>query len=171
MPTIPSRRPEPKPAASALRSRTPSSPPFRVKNLFVVGTLTVIALLAAPMARAQAAPNFPTDPAAAPRAPRANAQEAARQQRRAAMSPDEARRDEQMALLEARTGNTSFSRGGPERQLDKTTGGGGFTVRKFKSRPGQMAGDQRGQGHYRGGIDPPGKPLEHKHKTKRFLLF
>ena len=141
-----------------------------MKNLLATAALGAIALLAAPTAQAQAAPNFPTDPAA-PRAPRPNAQEAARQQRRAAMSPDEARRDEQMALLEARTGNTSFSRGGPERQLDKTTGGGGFTVRKFKSRPGQMAGDQRGQGHYRGGIDPPGKPLEHKHPKKKFRLF
>ena len=141
-----------------------------MKNLLATAALGAIALLAAPTAQAQAAPNFPTDPAAT-RAPRPNVQEAARQQRRAAMSPDEARRDEQMALLEARTGNTSFSRGGPERQLDKNTGGGGFTVRKFKSRPGQMAGDQRGQGHYRGGIDPPGKPLEHKHPKKKFGLF
>ena len=147
-----------------------------MRNSFFPVVLAVLALLFAnPAARAQSAPpDFPTagtDPAAA-RAPRPNAQQAARQQRRAAMSPDEARRDEQMALLEARTGNTSFSRGGPERQIDKTTAGGGFTVRKFKSRPGQMAGDQRGQGHYRGGIDPSGKPLEHKHKSKKkFLLF
>ncbi len=138
--------------------------------------MAAFGLLTAAAAQAQsAAPDFPTagKPAVtAARASRATAQEAARQQRRAAMSPEEARRDEQMALLEARTGNTSFSRGGPERQLDKTTAGGGFTVRKFKSRPGQMAGDQRGQGHYRGGIDPPGKPLVHIHKSKKkFLLF
>ena len=147
-----------------------------MKNSFFPVVLAVLALLFAnPAARAQSTPpDFPTtgQPAAA-RAPRPNAQQAARQQRRAAKSPDEARHDEQLALLEARTGNTSFSRGGPERQLDKSTPGGGFTVRKFKARPGQMAGDQKGQGHYRGGIDPPGKPLEHKHKskTKRFLLF
>ena len=143
-------------------------------NRFLVAALTLaaIGLASAPAAQAQAAPNFPGNPAATGRAPRANPQEAARQQRRAQMSPDEARHDEQMALLEARTGNTSFSRGGPERQLDKATAGGGFTVRKFKSRPGQMGGDQRGQGHYRGGIDPAGKPLVHKHKTrKRFGIF
>ena len=149
-----------------------------MKTLFAATALAA-GLLAAPVARAQsAAPDFPTAPApgtpsaAATRSSRASAQELARQQRRAQMSPEEAKRDEQMALLEARTGNTSFSRGGPERQLDKATAGGGFTVRKFKSRPGQMAGDQRGQGHYRGGIDPPGKPLEHKHQTqKKFRLF
>ena len=150
-----------------------------MKNLLTVAVLAA-GSLAAPAGRAQsAAPNFPTAPApgtpsaAAGRASRASAQELARQQRRAQMSPDEAKRDEQMALLEARTGNTSFSRGGPERQLDKATAGGGFTVRKFKSRAGQMAGDQRGQGHYRGGIDPPGKPLEHKHpgRKKKFGLF
>ena len=140
-------------------------------RLLVATAFAAASLAVVPAAWAQsAAPDFPASPV--PRgAARPNAQEAARQQRRAAMSPDEARRDEQMALLEARTGNTSFSRGGPERQLDKTTGGGGFTVRKFKSRPGQMAGDQRGQGHYRGGIDPPGKPLEHKHPKKKFGLF
>ena len=145
----------------------------------LAATALAAGLLAAPAARAQsAAPDFPAAPApgtpsaAATRSSRASAQELARQQRRSQMSPDEAKRDEQMALLEARTGNTSFSRGGPERQLDKATAGGGFTVRKFKSRPGQMAGDQRGQGHYRGGIDPPGKPLEHKHKgKKKFGIF
>lgn len=143
----------------------------------LVATAFAAALLAvAPAAWAQsAAPDFPASPAptAAPRgAARANAQEAAREQRRAQMSPEEAKRDQQMALLEARTGNTTFSRNGPERQLDKATAGGGFTVRKFKARPGQMAGSQRGQGYYRGGIDPPGKPLEHKHPgKKKFGLF
>ncbi|MEJ7664247.1 MAG: hypothetical protein WKG07_34325 [Hymenobacter sp.] len=53
------------------------------------------------------------------------------------MSPDESAHDQQLQVLEARTGNTSFEaeRGGPFRQLDKA--GGSFTVRKFRALPGQ----------------------------------
>jgi len=87
------------------------------------------------------------------------------------MSPEDAARDQQMQLLEARTGNTSFGaeKGGPYRQLDKT--GGSFTVRKFKALPGQE--QERGVSRrVQMGARTTGKPLVHDHgRKKKFLLF
>ena len=105
-----------------------------------------------------------------------NAEELARNQRRAAMSPDEIKRDQQVELLEARTGNTSFGgrNGTPERQFDSNRSGSGFMVRKFKAQPGKpgYAQQKRGMSHPMGGSNPAGKPLVHKHKSnKRFLFF
>ena len=102
-----------------------------------------------------------------------NAEELARNQRRAAMTPDEIKRDQQLELLEARTGNTSFGRsGGPERQFDSSRGG--FMLRKFKASPGKpgYAEQKRGMSHSMGGANPAGKPLVHKHKNRksRFLI-
>ena len=79
---------------------------------------------------------------------------------------EEAAREQQLRILEARAGNTSFGdgNGGAFRQLDKTSGG--FTVRKFKAMPGQE--NKRGQGHQAPGIDPKGEPLKHKHKRNFF---
>jgi hypothetical protein len=87
------------------------------------------------------------------------------------MSPEDAARDQQMQLLEARTGNTSFGaeKGGPYRQLDKT--GSSFTVRKFKALPGQE--QKRGESRrVLMGARTTGKPLVHDHgRKKKFLLF
>lgn len=85
------------------------------------------------------------------------------------MSPEDAARDQQLQLLEARTGNTSFGadKSGPYRQLDKT--GGSFTVRKFRALPGQD--QKRGESRrVRMGARTTGKPLVHDRK-KKFLLF
>ena len=95
-------------------------------------------------------------------------------QRRMNMNPEEAKRDQQMEILEARSGgtaNTSFGRAaGPARQFEK--GNGGFTVRKFKDKRHGTARQKRGQTRPAPGIDPKGKPLTHKYKKKHhFLIF
>jgi len=97
----------------------------------------------------------------------------ARMQRRMSMNPDQVKRDQQMEILEARSGgtsNTSFGRGaGPARQFEK--GSGGFTVRKFKDNRVGTARQKRGQTRPAPGIDPKGKPLKHKYKKKHHFLF
>ncbi|MDU0369511.1 hypothetical protein ACFPAF_03825 [Hymenobacter endophyticus] len=97
----------------------------------------------------------------------------ARMQRRMSMNPDEVKRDQQMEVLEARSGantaNTSFGRSsGPARQYEK--GAGGFTVRKFKDKRIGTAKQKRGQTRQAGFVDPKGKPLSHK-KKRHFLFF
>jgi len=95
-----------------------------------------------------------------------------RMQRRMSMNPDEAKRDKQMEILEARSGmtsNTSLSRGSSSaRQYDSRNGG--FTVKKFKTKNVGSLRQKRGQTHAAPGIDPKGKPLNHKRK-KHFLGF
>lgn len=114
------------------------------------------------------APNFPTlGSPARPNAPAFKDDTRARRQQQ--MSPEDAARDQQMQLLEARTGNTSFGaeRGGPYRQMDRA--GGSFTVRKFKALPGQE--QKRGESRrVLMGAHTTGKPLVHDRK-KKFLLF
>lgn len=87
------------------------------------------------------------------------------------MSPEDAARDQQLRLLESRTGNTSFGsdKSGPYRQLDKT--GGSFTVRKFRALPGQE--QKRGESRRVSmGGRTTGKPLVHDHgRKKKFLFF
>ncbi|MDO7887473.1 hypothetical protein [Hymenobacter cheonanensis] len=129
-----------------------------------------ILLLSAPVAQAQAtAPDFPSS--ASPARPAPGPPDNARARRQQQMSPEDAARDQQLQLLEARTGNTSFGaeKGGPYRQLDKT--GGSFTVRKFKALPGQ---DQK-RGESRRvlmGARTTGKPLVHdRGRKKKFLFF
>jgi hypothetical protein len=120
---------------------------------------------------AQTGPAFPksgqaSSEAGARRNSRLNADELARNQRRAAMTPDEIKRDQQMELLEARTGNTSFGRtNGPERQFDKASGG--FMVRKFKSKTTART-QKRGMTQAAVGANPKGKPLVRK-RTNRFF--
>ncbi|UOQ78636.1 hypothetical protein MUN84_08895 [Hymenobacter sp. 5516J-16] len=102
-----------------------------------------------------------------------SATDIARMQQRMSMNPDEAKRDQQLEILEARSGmstaNTSFGRAsGPARQFEK--GAGGFTVRKFKDNRVGTARQKRGQTRAAGFVDPKGKPLTHK-KKKRFLFF
>lgn len=103
------------------------------------------------------------------------AQSAPADSRQANLTADEIKHNQQMQVLEARTGmgtgNTSLGRAaGPARQYD--TRAGGFTVRKFKATPGSGK-QEHGQMHPAGGANPSGKPLVHKHphRKKRFLLF
>lgn len=141
-----------------------------MKSWFAAALLSGLSVLAAPAARAQASgPAFPAPASVDERISSGNADGLARNQRRAAMTPDEVKRDQQLALLEARTGNTSFTRSGaPERQFDSSRGG--FIVRKFKDRPG-TAKQRRGLSHPIGAGNPEGKPLVHKSQRKRKFLF
>ena len=141
-------------------------------KLLAATLVAALGLLLTPAARAQSsAPDFPTAPAPAKSltTARRTPADAAREQRRATMTPEEQKHDQQMAILEARTGNTSFgTSSGPERQLDGT--GNGFMVRKFKAKPG-TAKQERGMTHLAGGANPAGKPLVHNHNKKKFLFF
>ena len=143
-----------------------------MKSWLAAALLGGLSVLAAPAARAQASgPAFPKPAAVDERISSGNADGLARNQRRAAMTPDEVKRDQQLALLEARTGNTSFGRSGsPDRQFDASRGG--FIVRKFKDRPG-TAKQRRGLSHPIGAASPAGKPLVHKHNKRKnkFLFF
>ena len=148
-----------------------------MNKLFAVALLGVLSFGTTAVAQAQTGPAFPepgrNKSAEAPRTNATNAQELARNQRRAAMTPDEIKKDQQLALLEARTGNTSFGTKGPDRQFDSNRSGGGFMVRKFKAQAGKpgYAENKRGQSHFIGGSNPEGKPLVHKHKKKHKFLF
>ncbi|AMR28861.1 hypothetical protein A0257_18330 [Hymenobacter psoromatis] len=143
-----------------------------MKKLVIAALLTGSAwLLTLPAALAQTtAPNFPTpgSPARPAPTPPINADRARRQQQ---MSPEDAARDQQLQVLEARTGNTSLGaeRGGPYRQLDKN--GGSFTVRKFRA----LRGQEQERGVSRRvpmGARTTGKPLVHDHgRKKKFLFF
>ena len=144
-----------------------------MKNLLAAALLTVLGLATTPKATAQAAPDFPSAQpatgrnAAKPARNERGTAQLSREQRRAQMTPEEAQQDQQLQIMEARTGNTSFARG-DERQLDKAHGA--FTVRKFKQRPG-TAKEVRGMSHPAGGMVMRGKPLVHNHNKKKFLLF
>ena len=151
-----------------------------MKILLAAALLSGLSVVATSGAHAQTGPAFPApgqnSETNARRNTGNNAEGLARNQRRAAMSPDEIKRDQQLELLEARTGNTSFGgrNGAPERQFDSNRSGNGFMVRKFKAQPGKpgYAGQKRGMSHPMGGSNPAGKPLVHKHKgNKKFLLF
>ena len=147
-----------------------------MNKLMTAALLGVLSFGTAAVAQAQTGPAFPepgqSKNSEAARSTSTNAQELARNQRRAAMTPDEIKKDQQLALLEARTGNTSFGTRGPDRQFDSNRSGGGFMVRKFKAQAGKpgYAENKRGQSHFMGGSNPDGKPLVHKHKH-RFLFF
>jgi hypothetical protein len=150
-----------------------------MKKLFAAVVLGGLGLLASPGAQAQSqAPDFPaaknpgSSEGGARRNSRATSEELLRNQRQASMTPEEIKRDQQLAILEARTGmatgNTSFGRSGPERQFESVRGG--FKVRKFKDKMGSGK-QKRGQSHMASGVDPKGKPLVHNHGRKRFLIF
>ncbi len=137
-----------------------------MKNLLAAAVFVgALALAAAAPARAQTTAVVPPAGAAPPAA------DAARVRRQQQMSPADAARDQQLQVLEARTGNTSFGaeKGGPYRQLDKTSGS--FTVRKFRALRGQD--QERGKSRrVPMGARTHGKPLVHEHgRKKRFLLF
>jgi hypothetical protein len=150
-----------------------------MKILFAAALCSGLSFAATSAVQAQTGPIFPSSKQSsseegARRNTGNNAQELERNQRRASMTPDEIKRDQQMALLEARTGNTSFGRsGGPERQFDSNRSGNGFMVRKFKSQPGKPGYMQqkRGMSHPVGASNPKGKPLVHKRKSKKPFLF
>jgi hypothetical protein len=137
-----------------------------VKNLFAAGFLaSSFLLLGASAAQAQSSVLGP--PAAAGAS--AKAIDPARARRQQQMTPEDAARDQQLQILEARTGNTSFgaSSGKPSHQYDK--GSGGFTLRKYRAMPGQE--NKRGLGHQAPGSVIKGQPLVHNHKKKKFLFF
>ncbi len=149
-----------------------------MKFLLAAALLGGLSFGTASVVHAQTGPAFPLpnqgSSEAGARRNTGSAQELARNQRRAAITPDEVKRDQQLELLEARTGNTSFGRNGaPERQFDSGRGGNGFIVRKFKSQPGKpgYSDKKRGMSHPVGSSNPAGKPLVHKHGHKRFFLF
>ncbi|WP_201985907.1 hypothetical protein [Hymenobacter rubidus] len=145
-----------------------------MKVWFAAAFLSGLSFAVTSAANAQTGPAFPmpgkaTSEEGARSTSGNNAQELARNQRRAAMTPDEVKRDQQLELLEARTGNTSFGgRSGPERQFDRS--GNGFMVRKYKAKAGFLE-NKRGQSHPVGGSNPAGKPLVHNHNRKKFLFF
>ncbi|ALW84541.1 hypothetical protein AUC43_05245 [Hymenobacter sedentarius] len=148
-----------------------------MKIFLAAALLSGLSIAATSAAHAQTGPAFPTtgqgtSEANARRNTGVNAEELARNQRRAAMTPDQIKQDQQMELLQARTGNTSFGRGGgPERQFDSNRSGNGFIVRKYRAKKG-FADLKRGTTHAVGSSNPKGKPLVHKSKMrKRFLLF
>ena len=150
-----------------------------MKVWFAAALLSGLSFAATSAAHAQIGPAFPapaqgTSEEGARRTSGNNAQELARNQRRAAMTPDQIKHDQQLELLEARTGNTSFGgrNGGPERQFDNSRSGGGFMVRKFKAKAGSME-QKRGMSHPIGAANPMGKPLVHKHNKRKnkFLFF
>lgn len=143
-----------------------------MKNLFTAGLLVgSLFLFGLSAARAQsAAPSFPATGHTANATSAATTLDPTRTRRQQQMSPEDAARDQQLQILEARTGNTSFGAGtsGPSRQYDKSNGA--FTVRRYKGMPGQE--QKRGVGRPSYGINPKGQPLVHNHKQKKkFLLF
>ena len=150
-----------------------------MKSLLAAALISGLNVFAASAVHAQIGPAFPapgqSSESNARRKNGTNAEELASNQRRAAMTPDEIKRDQQLELLEARTGNTSFGgrNGAPERQFDSNRNGSGFMVRKFKAQAGKpgYAEQKRGMSHPMGGFNPAGKPLVHKHGRKKFLLF
>lgn len=151
----------------------PAHPSFpRVKNLVTTGLLFgSLTFFGASAAQAQTtAPDFPS-PGQQPRSTASPVPDATRTRRQQQMSPEDAARDQQLQVLEARTGNTSFGaeKGGPYRQLDKT--GGSFTVRKFRALPGQE--QERGVSRrVMMGGRTKGKPLVHgRSQKKKFLFF
>lgn len=145
-----------------------------MKKRFVAVLLTAGLGFCAIRATAQsAAPDFPTgdEPTARAEAPakRPNARATAEELRRAAMTPDEQKQDQQLQLLAARTGNTTFSKGGPAQQYDSRSGG--FMVRKYQSRT-RAGHEKRGTTlHMMGSVNPPGERLIDKKHKKHFLFF
>lgn len=136
-----------------------------MKNLFAAGLLASSLVLFG-ISPAQAQSSAPGT--AATEAP-AKAIDPARMRRQQQMTPEDAARDQQLQILEARTGNTSFGAGsgGGYRQYDKS--GGAFTVRKYKAMPGQE--NKRGLGHQAPGSITKGQPLVHNHSRKKKFLF
>lgn len=129
---------------------------------------------------AQAAPDFPAAAPAAPASstpsnPRLSPAARAREERRQRMSPDEARRDQQLEVLEARAGggtsNTTFGRQASQsRQYESSAGG--FKLKKFKDKRTKTKIFKRGQTRAGGSVDPKGKPLNHNNKgRKHFGIF
>jgi hypothetical protein len=145
-----------------------------MKKLLASALLVFSGLFIAPAYAQTTAPTPDQPDAGKPRRQKAkdDTADVARMQRRMGMNPNEAKRDQQLEILEARSGataNTSFGRGtGPARQYDK--GAGGFTVKKFKDKRVGTNRQKRGQGRAAPGIDPKGKPLKHK-KRNGFLFF
>ncbi|MDO7875127.1 hypothetical protein Q5H93_10325 [Hymenobacter sp. ASUV-10] len=144
-----------------------------MKKRFVAVLLTAGLGFCATSAYAQsAAPDFPADePTARAETPakRPNARATADELRRAAMTPEEQKQDQQLQLLAARTGNTTLGVSGAKQQYD--TGSGGFMVRKYQSRT-RAGREKRGITlHMMGSANPKGQRLIDKKHKKKFLFF
>lgn len=129
-----------------------------VKNLFSAVLLVgSVCLLSTPAAHAQS------------RKEKRAAAAMAQAQPAREKTPEEVAQEQQLRILEARSGNTSLGdgNGGAFRQLDKNSGG--FTVRKYKSLRGQE--NKRGEGHQAPGIDPKGEPLAQRKQKKKYSFF
>ncbi|MBT2556183.1 hypothetical protein J7E24_00140 [Hymenobacter sp. ISL-91] len=109
---------------------------------------------------------------------KASADDVANMQRRMNMNAAESKRDQQLEVLDARSGagNSSLSRAdGGYRQYDR--GSGGFTVRKFKDKRVGAKPPKRGQTRQGGYVNPKGKPMTDKQRSNRsrnkkgFLFF
>ncbi|MGI4873634.1 MAG: hypothetical protein ACRYFX_20950 [Janthinobacterium lividum] len=140
-----------------------------MKNLLGAALLTGAVLLTASAAHAQttetqapAAAVSPAPPATTqPAKPTRKGKNTPPPQQ---LTPEEEAHEQQMRLLEARTGNTSFSAGNNSgfKQTDKSTGG--FTLRKFKAMPGQE--DKRGVSkRVQVGATTNGEPINRHKKT------
>ncbi|UYZ57794.1 hypothetical protein [Hymenobacter latericus] len=146
-----------------------------MKKYIAAAALLAAGMLATPAAQAQtsATPFTGNGPRReAPKKRKASTQDIARMQQRMSMNADDVKRDQQMEVLEARSGvgNSSLTRGSSSaRQYDRSSGA--FTVRKFKDKRVGVRPQKRGQTRPAPGIDPKGKPLKHKHPKKGFLFF
>jgi len=143
-----------------------------MKKRFVAVLLTGLGFCAISANAQSAAPDFPTDePTARAEAPakRPNARATADELRRAAMTPEEQKQDQQLQLLAARTGNTTLGVSGAKQQYD--TNSGGFMVRKYQSRT-RAGREKRGITlHMMGSANPKGERLIDKKHKKHFLFF
>ncbi|KUG08225.1 hypothetical protein [Solirubrum puertoriconensis] len=145
-----------------------------MKKYIAAAALLAAGMLATATAQAQTATPFTgSGPRReTPKKRKASNQDIARMQQRMSMNAGDVKRDQQMEVLEARSGvgNSSLTRGSSSaRQYDRSSGA--FTVRKFKDKRVGVRPQKRGQSRPAPGIDPKGKPLKHKHNKKGFLFF
>jgi hypothetical protein len=142
-------------------------------KIFVAAVLLLGGLLTTSVAQAQiSATPFTGDAPRrdAPKKRKASNEDVGRMQQRMNMNAREAKRDEQMEVLEARAGGSSYASGSAVgRHYEK--GSGAFTVRKFRGDKRNAAMQKRGQTRPAPGIDPKGKPLNHKKKYRKNFLF
>ena len=141
-----------------------------MKNLLGALLLTGSALLTTSAALAQDAPDLP---AGKPAPAQSEASAALARKSKPApkqLTPEQEEQEKQIRLLEARTGNTSYSAGSGSifRQTDK--GDGAFTLRKYKS----MAGQEEKRGVSKRpvlGGTTHGEPLKYGQRKKNFFSF
>ncbi|GAA4382523.1 hypothetical protein [Hymenobacter koreensis] len=140
---------------------------FAAAALFCTGLLTIPATQAQTIVAASREAQAQKANEEGLRKRKASAGDVTRMQRRMSMNPDEVKRDQQIEVLEARSGVTSYSSAGGDGTRHYEKGNGGFTVKRFRDKS-NAAMQKRGQSRPAPGIDPKGKPLKHK-KSKGFF--